>query len=114
MALLCLNYFFGGFMIEWFESDADHWKEVTGKNIPKWKRSAGLDDDGTVFIPAIIASNEMNVMMCTGFDGTDVVTYLNHIYVPADWMAREFPETAEVCATIKRQVLKWSGDGASA
>jgi hypothetical protein len=77
----------GGFMIEWFESDANHWKEVTGKNIPKWKRSAGLDDDGTIFIPAMIASNEINVMMCAGFDGTEVVKYLDHLYVPSDWMA---------------------------
>lgn len=83
------------------------WIEVenpAGKKIPKWKRSAGLSSDGVVFVPAAMTGNESEVFLCAGYDGTPVVQYLNHVYVPADWLAVEFPKTAEVCQIISKSV----------
>lgn len=83
------------------------WIEVAnpdGKKIPKWKRSAGLSSEGVVFVPAAMTGNESEVLLCAGYDGTPVVHYLNHIYVPAEWLAAEFPKTAEICAIISKNV----------
>lgn len=76
-----------------------------GKKMPKWKRTAGISDTGVVFIPAGALENEMNVVLCAGYDGTTLITYLNHVYVPSQWMAKEFPKTADVCRLIESSVL---------
>lgn len=83
------------------------WIEVEnseGKKISKWKRSVGLSNEGVVFVPAAMTGNESDVFLCAGYDGTSVVQYLNHIYVPADWLAAEFPKTAEICKIISDKV----------
>lgn len=83
------------------------WIEVAspeGKKIPRWKRSAGLSSEGVVFVPAAMTGNESEVFLCAGYDGTPVVRYLNRVYVPADWLAVEFPKTAQICAIISKNV----------
>lgn len=51
-----------------------------------------------------MTGNESEVFLCAGYDGTPVVQYLNHVYVPADWLAIEFPKTAEICHIISKSV----------
>ncbi len=74
------------------------------KKIPKWKRSVGLSNESVVFVPAAIAGNENNVYLCAAYDASQTVRYLNHIYVSADWLAIEFPNTKAVCETISIKV----------
>ncbi len=85
--------------MQWIEVD-----NLPGKNIPKWRRSVGLSSDGVVFVPAAMGGNESEVFLCAGYDGTQVVQYLNHVYVPADWLAAEFKATAEACKIISKSV----------
>lgn len=85
--------------MEWFEVEAP-----PGKKIPKWMRSAGLSEDGVVFVPGAMAANEMEVILCAGYDCTPVVTYLKHAYFPSTWLAAEFPEAKELCQKIEANI----------
>ncbi len=67
------------------------------KGLPKWQRSTGLSSDGVVYVPAALAGNETAIFYCALNDCIPVENYLNHRYVPADWLAREYPKTAELC-----------------
>lgn len=85
--------------MEWIEVE-----NPPGKRLPKWVRSAGLSDDGIVFIPGAIGGDEMHVMLCAGYDGTPMVQYLKHAYFPAQWLAKEFPKAREICEKIESKV----------
>ncbi len=87
--------------MEWFEVEAP-----TGKRIPIWMRSAGIKEDGTVFIPGAIAGTEMEIILCASYDGTPVVHYLDHAYFPSKWMMKEFPDVAELCEKIEKSVTE--------
>lgn len=77
-------------------------EQSSGKRHPKWMRTLVISDDGDeVFVPAAIAGNEDNVYLCTLFDGTATVSAHNHLYVPADWLAKEFPKAKELCEIMK-------------
>lgn len=67
---------------------------------PEWARTVGITDQGLVFVPAGLAGSEDEVAMCMLYDGTESHLYRNHTYVPADWMAAEFPKTIEACKSI--------------
>lgn len=74
--------------------------------LAKWKRSVGVSPEGKIYVPAVIAGSEMMVLMCAGWDGTELLLLgkPGHLYVPADWMAREFPKTTEAIAKITKMV----------
>lgn len=93
-----------------------YWIEMEqpeGKRIQKWQRSAAITDEGVVFVPGAIAGSEHEVMLCAAYDGTSVINHLKHLYVPANWLAKEFPETKEVCELISSRVkeISDSSDG---
>jgi hypothetical protein len=68
---------------------------------PEWGRTSFINpEDREVFAPAILAGNEGMVFLCACHDNVGVVRSAGHIYVPAAWMAREFPETATACGKI--------------
>lgn len=88
-------------------SHAKQWIEVEnppGKRHPKWFRSAGLSDVGVVFLPGAIGGDEKNTTLCAGQDGTPIVHYLKHAYFPAQWLAKKFPKSKEVCERIEARV----------
>jgi hypothetical protein len=75
-------------------------------------RSAALSDDGTVFIPAAIAGHEQQAVLCATWDGTvPLVIDDDHAYLPAQWMAREYPEIADICHVIEEQTKAHFGGG---
>jgi hypothetical protein len=79
--------------------------EQTGfETVPEWVRSACLNDDGRVFAPAIVAGDEMRVLLCAAFDGVSLILDDGHAYLPTDWLAREYPEVADVCARIESRL----------
>ena len=83
------------------------WIEVenqTKKKVPKWIRSAGLADDGTVYIPAAVSGNEQAALLSASWDGISMVSYLNHIFLPTSWLAKEYPMTQELCIKIERRL----------
>jgi hypothetical protein len=63
--------------------------------LPRWTRTVGLADDGTIYMSAILGGSEKVMLLCAGYDGTRCCEWKGHLYVPADWMAREFPKTSE-------------------
>ncbi|MDT4861275.1 hypothetical protein FQZ97_958750 [compost metagenome] len=90
--------------IEWFE-----FPNQPGKNVPQWHRTSGIAADGTVFVPSVVAGvpgGEAEVMLCIAYDSTPSARHLGHLYVPADWVAKEFPGQAHVCTHISEAVRK--------
>ena len=62
---------------------------------PRWERSAGLDDDGGVWLPAAVVGNEALVYAKTDLDGEPLVLHDDHLFVRVSWLRREYPECAE-------------------
>lgn len=80
------------------------WLEIEnpeGKKIPKWIRTLGISTEQTIFVPAAIGGNEMTVSLCTAYDGTAMVTYRNHVFVPSAWLSKEFPDARELCEVME-------------
>lgn len=90
--------------MEWYEVSLDHLSRAQARKVPKWARRCVVDDSGTLFVPAVIAGAEMMVLLCAGFDGTPAILDGEHTYYPADWMAREFPETKETVNRISERI----------
>lgn len=81
-----------GELMKWIE-----YQETEKGRIPVWKRTLGVSEDtGEVFVPGAMAGEEQ-VQLCAAFDGTTIASNHGHIYVPANWLSREFPSTKELC-----------------
>ena len=79
------------------------WFMVEGR-APKWARSAAIDADGTVWVPAVVAGSEMAVFLCAGYDGTKALVVGKHAYYPSEWVKREFPDARELVEKIERRL----------
>jgi hypothetical protein len=88
---------------QWYVVSVDHLPPSQHRKFPEWARSAALIND-VVFVPAIIAAGEQEILLCASYDGAEVVVDQGHVYVPAPWVAREFPHAKETAAKIERQV----------
>jgi hypothetical protein len=89
------------------------WVEIQkqpGRRLAKWQRSAAMSEDGNVFVPAAIAGNEKRVFLSATWDSIPIVMEYGHLYVPKNWMIREFPETLEVCTLIESKVRTAAGN----
>ena len=85
--------------MEWIER-----KNQDGEKLPRWQRSIGVSDDGTIFVPAASAGGSENtVFFCASNDSVQVVTYLKHIYVPSSLLSLEYPEIKETCENIEKK-----------
>lgn len=89
-------------------------QSIPSKKMPRWQRSAGLGDDGTVYAPAAMAGNEQAIMLCAGYDGVALVSYLNHVFVSTDWLSKEYPHLEGLCESIARKVKKIADEAANA
>jgi len=92
--------------MEWFAV------EMTGraKKLPQWMRSVARDQEGTIFAPAVMGAPEMEVLLCAGHDGTPCVLDSEHLYVPLEWLAKEFPVASEACNSIKRRLQNYPAE----
>jgi hypothetical protein len=75
-----------------------------GPPLPAWMRSAALAADGTVFLPGAISGNEVRACRSATWDGVPIVEVDGHIYLPAGWLAVEYPGEADVCRMIEGRV----------
>ena len=92
------------------------WIEVentTRRKVPRWLRSAGLAEDGTVFVPAAITGNEQAAILSASWDGSSMALHLNHAFLPCSWVVREHPNTREACEKIERKVREFVASGNS-
>lgn len=85
-------------------SDNLRWVTASGSG-PEWGRSAAMADDGTVFVPGAIGDNETWVVLAAGYDNIPIVFDDDHLFVPARWLAKEFPgAVADLCVKIEQRV----------
>jgi hypothetical protein len=76
-----------------------------GRKIPAWARAAAITKDGTVYLPAAICGDENRAMMAAAWDGgIPLLERDGHVYLPADWMAQEYPREAENVQHIAERV----------
>ena len=84
-----------------------HWVEIEqpkGSSVPLWQRCGGVAEDGVVFIPAAVTGNEQDVEARAKASGTTVVNHLDHLFVPATWMAVEFSALKQLCELMETKV----------
>jgi hypothetical protein len=83
----------------------------TSMKAPKWARLAFIEDNGQVFLPAVLLASEMEVLLMLGWDGTPAVNHKGHLYAPSDWMVCEAkdPEVKRVIAKAARGVRANTG-----
>ena len=78
----------------------------------RWRLVTFFDDEtNEVFVPAAIAGNEEAVFLCASFAGCGLIHDDSHLYVPASWLKREYPDTAPVCDLIRTKVAKFVAGG---
>jgi hypothetical protein len=80
--------------LRWCETDQDG---------PRWKRSAAIADDGTIFLPAAIVG-ERNAFMRASYDGISVVVYRKHMFTPVGWMKLEYPKAVDLLTEIEHRI----------
>jgi hypothetical protein len=81
------------------------WIEVPDSAVgrsPAWMRRVRLAPDGTIYLPAAFAGDELEMADRAIRDGQHPVTYIPHAFVPTDWIARVAPDKADLCASAER------------
>jgi hypothetical protein len=86
-----------------------------GHNIPRWSRSVALASDGTIFAPAAMTDDsEKAVFLKAGWDGNiPAVVDQGHVYLPTWWIAREYPEVADICGMMESKIKSNQGSAKS-
>jgi hypothetical protein len=87
--------------IRWLEAPASS----VGRS-PSWLRSVGLSRDGTVYLPAALGGDEMEMSVRVVRDGEPAVIHRHHTFVPSDWLARVAPRRAELCSDVQKAVVR--------
>jgi hypothetical protein len=78
-----------------------------GYDEPAWKRSAAIDDRGTIYAPAVISDGECTALFKAACDGDVVgIEVDGHIFLPTRWLAREYPGDADIYALIEAAFAK--------
>lgn len=73
-------------------------EQPAGKEFPKQLLTLGVSkDDRTVFLPALLAETEQEVLNRARYRSTVVAMMSGHPYMSATWMAEEFPEIRDRC-----------------
>ncbi len=72
------------------------------KKVPRWKRTAAVAPDGTVYAAAAMVGNELAVTMAAQWDGVDGVLDSRHVYLPVAWLRSEYPAMADVFDLIEK------------
>jgi hypothetical protein len=72
---------------------------------PAWMRRVGLSPDGTIYLPAAFAGDELEMTVRAIREGEFPVTHLLHTFVPSGWLARVAQDKAELCASVEKAVI---------
>jgi hypothetical protein len=82
-----------------------NWYEIEHPpDIPQWQRSAGIDTEGTVYVPASLTGDEPKAAFLALNCGITVILHLEHAFIPTTWLARECPPLRDLCAKIERRI----------
>lgn len=75
-----------------------------GKRVPKWARSAILNTDGEIYVPALMGGNELQISASAAWDGVAMMALARHPFVPLTWLAREKPVDEELWQKVRQKV----------
>ncbi len=78
--------------------------DPTGR-IPRWGRTVFRGGDGEIFLPAFLADSEAVVFLKLGWEGERAIFDEDHLYAPGSWMAREYPQLAEIIKKRRWDIL---------
>ena len=78
-----------------------------------WSVAGGSRDirRGDRFRCGAVAGNELAVTLAANFDSVPQAVYRGHAFVPVDWMAREYPQTAGGLRFVERRVREAAEGG---
>ena len=86
--------------VAWFTSS-----NAPGNDLPEWVRSAGVDEDGRVYVPAVLAGGETEVYLSASAAQEPVIIDAgDHLFFRAEWMKRAYPKTARTIKIIERRL----------
>ena len=89
--------------LEWFVLEQENEK------LPEWARSFAIAEDGTIFVPGALAGiSEHEIFLCSCSDATRHAIHKNHRYFPSQWLAKEFPKSAEISSIIERRAKEFT------
>ena len=73
--------------------------------LPEWQRVAGVTPDCDVFLPAGCFMGENLAFLAASWDGTPMAQYQNHLYLSAEWLAKENTKISDDIFKIRDTVL---------
>ncbi|MCD4825946.1 MAG: hypothetical protein K8S55_15245 [Phycisphaerae bacterium] len=82
-------------------------EQITLENnsMPEWLRTAFRDDD-EVYLPCDAFADKQIALLGIAFDNVPFVQDHGHLYAPASWLAKEYPQHAEAINTIADSVKR--------
>jgi hypothetical protein len=93
----------------------DWYKNLSaGPKTPTWLRRAAITADGVVFVPARIAGTESLIAFMAACDGVARFKDGGRIFVPAEWLAEQFPNVAAAVRHIAQDVQRLAAEAAAA
>jgi len=82
------------------------WILIEGSG-PEWARTMIVDaNDDTIFASSVAITTDLeNIVQGNAIHANEPVIIDNaHVYVPIRWLAKQYPESANICGTLERQV----------
>lgn len=77
--------------------------EKDGLKLPKWQRTAGIDENGEVYIPASITDNEQYAVIAAIQDGEQIVDVGDgHALLRLNWLKENFSGDTEMRQEFER------------
>lgn len=73
---------------------------------PTWSRTLFVTDNGLLMVPAVLAGREKIVAMKAAWDGCPMIRFKNHLFVPTEWLKKEFPKDARLLAILEEKELE--------
>lgn len=71
----------------------------------KWKRTAFVVDRSVFFPGAIWFGSDKKALVYAGYDGSKVVQSDGHVYLDADFLAKQYPNECDLIRSAARMVL---------
>lgn len=90
---------------QWFKCQSNN------SRLLEWQKMAGLSSDGDLFVPAVVAGEEKQVVLCATWDGEPLLLYSDHAFVRADWIMQNYddPKIRESLTRLKQKLVALNG-----
>lgn len=87
--------------ISWCRVDA-----FFSQDSAQWKRSAGMDEHGDIYVPAIIAGEEKKIFFDSDRDEEPIAILDDHLFVRSKWVEKNYPDTKETLGKIEKSFME--------